>query len=30
MVDIREEVEDTTRVPALVGRLARTFERLSP
>ena len=27
MVDIRVAVEDTTRVPALVGRLARIFER---
>ena len=27
MVDIRVEVEDTTRVPALVGRLAKIFER---
>jgi hypothetical protein len=27
MVDIRVTVEDVTRVPALVGRLARIFER---
>ena len=27
MVDIRVAVEDVTRVPALVGRLARIFDR---
>ena len=29
MVEIRVEVEDVTRVPALVGRLARIFDRSS-
>src|SRR5215203_956882 len=29
MVDIRVAVEDVTRVPALVGRLAKIFERSS-
>lgn len=29
MVDIRVAVEDVTRVPALVGRLARIFDRSS-
>ena len=29
MVDIRVAVEDVTRVPALVGRHARIFERSS-
>jgi hypothetical protein len=29
MVDIRVAVEDVTRVPALVGRLARVFDRSS-